>query len=123
MAKAFGEAFDVPAEFFANLQQAYDLAQARTPDPSVAVRRNMQSTYPVREMIKRGWLAFCDAAMIETQLARFFYKSDPSEIPYFRLLCCQEGKLGRKGHSSCSISVAVQGTSDRSVYSRASVFS
>ena len=25
MAKALGEAFDVPAEFFANLQQAYDL--------------------------------------------------------------------------------------------------
>ncbi len=43
MAKALGEAFDVPAEFFANLQQAYDLAQARTPDPSVALRRKMQT--------------------------------------------------------------------------------
>lgn len=91
MAKAFGEAFDVPAEFFANLQQAYDLAQARTPDPSVAVRRNMQSTYPVREMIKRGWLELSDAAMIETQLARFFYKSDPSEIPYFGSYAAKKG--------------------------------
>src|SRR5256886_14516484 len=43
MAKALGVAFDVPAEFFANLQQAYDLAQARTPDPSVATRRHMRS--------------------------------------------------------------------------------
>lgn len=83
MAKSLGEAFDVPAEFFANLQQAYDLAQARTPDPSVAVRRNMQNTYPVREMIKRGWLEFSDAAMIETQLTRFFCVEEPSDIPYF----------------------------------------
>ncbi len=45
MAKVLGEGFDVPAEFFANLQQAYDLAQARTPDTSVALRRTMQSTY------------------------------------------------------------------------------
>jgi HTH-type transcriptional regulator/antitoxin HigA len=83
MAKVLGEAFDVPAEFFANLQQAYDLAQARTPDPSVAVRRNMQTTYPVREMIKRGWLELSDAGMIETQLARFFCVEGPSDIPYF----------------------------------------
>ena len=82
MAKALGEAFDVPAEFFANLQPAYDLAQARTPDPSVAVRRNMQNTYPVREMIKRGWIELSDAAMIETQLVRFFGKESPDEIPY-----------------------------------------
>src|ERR1700682_3800282 len=82
MAKACGEAFDVPAEFFANLQQAYDLAQARTPDPSVAMRRNMQSTYPVREMIKRGWIEQSDATMLETQLVRFFDVKNPSEIPY-----------------------------------------
>src|SRR6266436_763171 len=72
MAKALGEAFDVPAEFFANLQQAYDLAQARTPDPSVALRRKMQSTYPVREMIKRGWIEQSDATMLQIQLTRFF---------------------------------------------------
>jgi len=82
MAKALGEAFDVPAEFFANLQQTYDLAQARTPDPSVAVRRNMQSTYPVREMIKRGWIVQSDATMLETQLVRFFDVPDANEIPY-----------------------------------------
>src|ERR1700741_1574885 len=76
MAKAFGLAFDVPAEFFANLQQAYDLSQARTPDPSVAVRRDMQSTYPVREMIRRGWIELTDAAMLEVQLVKFFENRD-----------------------------------------------
>jgi HTH-type transcriptional regulator / antitoxin HigA len=79
MAKALGVAFDVPAEFFANLQQAYDLAQARTPDPSVAVRRSMQSAYPVREMIRRGWIEAADANMLELQLRAFFEDQD---VPY-----------------------------------------
>jgi HTH-type transcriptional regulator/antitoxin HigA len=79
MAKALGLAFNVPAEFFANLQQAYDLSQARMPDPSVALRRDMQSLYPVREMIKRGWLEPSDATMLETQLTKFF---GDQAIPY-----------------------------------------
>lgn len=83
MAKALGEAFDVPAEFFANLQQAYDLAQARTPDASVAVRRTMQSVFPVREMIKRGWLEQSDANMLQIQLTRFFEVQKLEEMPYF----------------------------------------
>src|SRR5260370_22895513 len=83
LAKALGDAFDVPAEFFANLQQAYDLAQARKPDPSVAARRTMQSAYPVREMIKRGWIEQSDTTMLETQLVRFFNVNSLKEIPYF----------------------------------------
>jgi len=82
MAKALGEAFDVPAEFFANLQQAYDLAQAQTPNPAVTVRARMQSSYPVREMIKRGWIEDADAVMLESQLVRFFQVKNPDEIPY-----------------------------------------
>lgn len=82
MANAFGEAFDVSPEFFANLQKAYDLAHAKAPDPSVAVRRDMQNTYPVREMIKRGWIELSDAATLETQLVRFFRVGGPTEIPY-----------------------------------------
>src|SRR5215467_12343743 len=65
MARALGEAFDVPAEFFMNLQQAYDLSRAATPDPGVAIRAKMQSRYPVREMMKRGWIQQSDALMLE----------------------------------------------------------
>ena len=82
MAMSLAEAFDVSAEFFANLQKAYDLAQARVPDKNVALRREMQSTYPVREMIRRGWIELADAPMIEMQLAKFFGKHSPDEIPY-----------------------------------------
>ena len=83
MAKALGDAFDVSPEFFANLQKIYDLAQARDPDPGVARKAKLQSKYPVREMIKRGWFIDSTAALLEVQMQRFFEVEDIEEIPYF----------------------------------------
>jgi HTH-type transcriptional regulator/antitoxin HigA len=82
MAKALGEAFDVPAEFFANLQSIYDLSKAHEPDPDVSRRGRLQDRYPVREMIRRGWLQETDATLLEIQMARFFKVGDPQEIPH-----------------------------------------
>jgi HTH-type transcriptional regulator/antitoxin HigA len=82
MAQALGVAFDVNPELFANLQKTYDMAQAKTPEPGVAVRAKMQNKYPVREMIKRGWIEPSDAALLETQLVRFFNVETPEDIPY-----------------------------------------
>lgn len=36
MAKALGDAFDGNPEFFANLQESYEMATAKDPDPGVA---------------------------------------------------------------------------------------
>lgn len=82
MARALGAAFDVPAEFFVNLQTAYDLTKARSPDPSVARKGRLQSSYPVREMIKRGWVVDASADLIEQHMARFFEVDRPEEIPH-----------------------------------------
>lgn len=82
MAKALGDAFDVHSDFFANLQKAYDMARAREPDPAVSRRARLQSSYPVREMIKRGWLEDTDATMLEAQMARFFEVPNASDIPH-----------------------------------------
>lgn len=82
MAKALGDAFDVSPEFFANLQQTYDMARARNPYAGVSERGKMQSVFPVREMIQRGWIQAADAAMLEAQLMRFFEVTAPDEIPY-----------------------------------------
>lgn len=83
MAKAFGGAFNVEPEFFINLQRRYDLSQARDPDPAVARKARLQSMYPLREMIKRGWLADAQADLLEAQIARFFEVTTPDEMPYF----------------------------------------
>lgn len=82
MAKALGGAFDVPPEFFANLQKAYELSQAREPDPNVARKARLQSKYPVREMIKRGWLADASAVMLEAQIIQFFEASSLEDVPH-----------------------------------------
>ncbi|PHY14128.1 addiction module antidote protein, HigA family [Caulobacter sp. B11] len=82
MAKALGTAFDVHADLFANLQRAYDMSRARDPDPSVGRRARLQSAYPVREMIKRGWLEDTDAALLEAQMACFFEVANSNEIPH-----------------------------------------
>jgi HTH-type transcriptional regulator/antitoxin HigA len=81
-AKALGDAFDINPETFANLQKAYDLARAPQPDPGIAVRAKMQNYFPVREMIRRGWIQQSDPIMLESQLMRFFIAPSPDAIPY-----------------------------------------
>lgn len=82
MARALGKAFDVSADYFANLQQAYEMSNARAPDPGIERRANLQSVYPVREMIRRGWLADTDISLLEAQMMRFFCKNDLADVPY-----------------------------------------
>jgi HTH-type transcriptional regulator/antitoxin HigA len=82
MAKALGEAFEVHPDFFANLQKAYDMSRARDPDPGIGKRARLQSVYPVREMIKRGWLEDTDAELLEVQVSRFFKVANTNEIPH-----------------------------------------
>lgn len=82
MAKALGEAFDVSPVFFSNLQNAYEMSRASAPDPSIARRALFQGVYPVREMIKRGWLEDTPVPLLEAQLMRFFRRNDVCDIPY-----------------------------------------
>ena len=83
MAKTLEEAFDVPAEFFINLQRMYDLSRAKEPDPGIAKRAQFfQGSYPLREMVKRGWLEDAEPEFIETQMKRFFEVNSVKEIPH-----------------------------------------
>ena len=82
MSKALGIALSLPSKYFAELQTQYDLARANDPDPSVTLRATMLQRYPIREMIKRGWLDDADADQIQRQLAKFFGLENVDEIPY-----------------------------------------
>jgi HTH-type transcriptional regulator / antitoxin HigA len=82
MAKALAIAFNRPAEYFADLQKAYELAHAQAPNPGVTLRAKLQNSYPVREMIKRSWITEMDAHGLEMQLARFFEVDSVNDIPY-----------------------------------------
>ncbi len=82
MATALGEAFDMPAEFFTNLQNMYDLRKAKPVDPGVKTRANWLSYFPVREMIKRGWIEDTDSHLLDLQMLRFFGKNRIEDIPF-----------------------------------------
>jgi len=82
MAKALGVAFDVHADLFANLQRAYEMSRAKEPDPGVAQRARLSSAYPVREMIRRGWLEESDADTLEKQMASFFCVASINDVPH-----------------------------------------
>jgi HTH-type transcriptional regulator / antitoxin HigA len=82
MSKALGEALGLPFDHFAGLQRIFDLSSASDPDAGVALRAKMQRHYPIREMIKRGWIKEGDATNLGNQLARFFEVSDSGNVPY-----------------------------------------
>ena len=82
LATDLGAAFDMPADFFANLQKMYDLSIAKPADPGVRLRSRWLSTFPVREMIKRGWIEETEPSLLDLQMLRFFDKRTVDEIPF-----------------------------------------
>ncbi len=82
LAVALGDAFDMPADFFANLQKMYDLQKAKPVDPGVRTRASWLSVFPVRDMIKRGWIEDTEPGLLDLQMLRFFGKNRVEDIPF-----------------------------------------
>jgi HTH-type transcriptional regulator / antitoxin HigA len=81
LAVRLGDAFDMPPEFFSNLQKDYDLSRVSS-DPGVRTRAKWQSAYPLREMIRRSWIEDTDASFLDVQMLRFFEASQMNDVPY-----------------------------------------
>jgi len=80
-AAALGEAFDMPADFFLSLQNMFDL-QNTTVKPGVRTRASWLSVFPVREMIKRGWIEDAEPSLLNLQMMRFFGTNRIEDIPF-----------------------------------------
>ncbi|MEL7454450.1 MAG: HigA family addiction module antitoxin, partial [Pseudomonadota bacterium] len=84
MARILGSAFDVSPELFASLQSKYDISKAKEPDPSVKTRASLQSRFPVRDMIRRGWIEDAEGSLLEMQVGEFFeVANDDIKMPAF----------------------------------------
>jgi HTH-type transcriptional regulator / antitoxin HigA len=85
-ALAMGGIFNVPPEWFLELQKNFDLAKARLTtrdDPGRATRACLFGDLPVAEMIKRGWLEtedVRDLGRVEIALMKFFGVDSLDEI-------------------------------------------
>lgn len=82
LAAALGDAFDMPAEFFANLQKLYELNRVKPVDPGVRTRASWAAWFPVREMINRGWIEETEPSLLDVQMLRFFGKNRVEDIPF-----------------------------------------
>lgn len=72
MSLMLGDALGVPSDYFADLQTKYEVAWADRPDPAIGSRAKVIARYPIREMIKRGWVTNNHPDELESQLCRFF---------------------------------------------------
>lgn len=68
-----GEALGTGPEFWMNLESQYQLSKVAKPDNEVARKAKLYEKYPVREMVKRGWIQATDSIdVLEHQFLRFF---------------------------------------------------
>lgn len=87
-AMGIADAFGTSAELWMNLETRYQLAKSLAQSGETAknerVRRARLYTYPVREMVKRGWLeASPNIDVLEFQIEKFF-GSPLDEIQHLR---------------------------------------
>lgn len=105
MALALGDAFHMPAEFFTDLQRQYDLSRAKRPDPGVRARASWQAYFPVREMIRRGWIEDADPALLDLQMLRFFQKNAKEDVPFINGSSADLSHAAKKSDYSTVIAV------------------
>src|SRR5215510_12360825 len=72
-AKGLGDAFGTAAQFWMNLESAYQLAQVKDQNDVVARRARLYSKAPVKEMLKRRWIEPSTSIdVLEKQIVDFF---------------------------------------------------
>ncbi len=83
MALALGYALDMDPRIIARIQADWDVASADAPDPSIVSRAKILSKYPLREMVKRGWVDPENGrGSLEEQVCRFFGVTKMEDIPH-----------------------------------------
>lgn len=81
---AFGEALGTGPEIWLNLESQYQLSKVRNVEDGIARKAKLHSLYPIREMVKRGWLeATRNVDVLQQQLLSFFEITDIDQCPRF----------------------------------------
>ena len=79
-----GDAFGTGPEYWMNLETAYQLSQTASAKSAVSERAAIYRRYPVRELVKRGWIeATQDVEELSRQLLAFYRKgslNDPFDV-------------------------------------------
>jgi HTH-type transcriptional regulator/antitoxin HigA len=71
------------AELWMNLETQYQLSKVRTKDAEIERKAKLHAKFPVRELIKRGWIERTkDIAVLETQILAFYDLKSADDIPH-----------------------------------------
>lgn len=71
-AKALADALGTSAQFWMNMESAYQLSKLKTDAAPVARRAKLYSFFPVKEMLKRGWIEATESLdVLEAQFTAF----------------------------------------------------
>lgn len=81
-AKGLAQAFGTSPEYWMNLESQYQLSKVAVPNDSVARKARLYSRFPVREMLRRGWVrASENVEVLEQRFCDFFGISDINAEP------------------------------------------
>lgn len=72
-AKALAEAFGSSAQYWMNMESAYQLWKIKTNNDEIARRARLYDLAPIRELVRRNWIEPSDnISVLEKRVARFF---------------------------------------------------
>jgi HTH-type transcriptional regulator/antitoxin HigA len=81
-AAQLGASLGTSAQLWLNLESQYQLSKIETPDESIGRKARLHEKYPVRECIRRGWIAANeDIAALEDNVLKFFELKALNEQP------------------------------------------
>ncbi|HKA22246.1 MAG TPA: HigA family addiction module antitoxin [Blastocatellia bacterium] len=82
IANGLGLAFGTGAQFWLNLDSAYQLSKAKPSDESIARRARLYELFPVRDLIRRHWVEHSDnIEVLEKRFCDFFGINECEETP------------------------------------------
>jgi HTH-type transcriptional regulator / antitoxin HigA len=83
-AKGLEAALGTSAELWLNLEAGYRLSKTRVETSVVSRRAKLYGTFPVKEVIRRGWVRNAsDLGVLEANFCRFFGIASVDDIPTF----------------------------------------
>ncbi|MGQ3055043.1 MAG: HigA family addiction module antitoxin [Roseateles sp.] len=81
-AKGLGDAFGTSPDYWMNLESQYQLSKVKTSNNNVARKARLYDKFPVREMMRRGWVrASENIDVLEQRFCDFFSIPDISVEP------------------------------------------
>ena len=83
-AKGLAAAFGTSAEYWMNLETAYQLSRVSVQEEEVSQRAKLYERFPVKEIIKRGWVERSEnPTVLEQRFLDFFGINSVDETPSF----------------------------------------